>query len=76
MALGRLVDPADPDCVFVAARQDGVVRAFLQFVPWGPDGMSLDLMRRDRDGRPGVNELLIVAALRAAPPPGRSRGCR
>jgi lysyl-tRNA synthetase class 2 len=65
MALGRLVDPADPDCVFVVARQDGVMRAFLQFVPWGPDGMSLDLMRRDRTADAGVNELLIVDALRS-----------
>jgi len=67
MALGRLVDPVDPDCVFVVARQDGVMRAFLQFVPWGPDGMSLDLMRRDRTADAGVNELLIVDALRACP---------
>ena len=67
MALGRLVDPVDPDCVFVVARQDGVMRAFLQFVPWGPDGMSLDLMRRDRTADAGVNELLIVDALRLCP---------
>ena len=67
MALGRLLDEADPDCVFVAARQDGVVRAFLQFVPWGPDGMSLDVMRRDSAADGGVNELLIVEALKAAP---------
>ena len=67
MALGRLVDPVDPDAVFVVARQDGVMRAFLQFVPWGPDGMSLDLMRRDRKADAGVNELLIVDALRACP---------
>ena len=53
MALGRVVDPADPDCVWVVARQDGVVRAFLQFVPWGADGMSLDLMRRDRTAEAG-----------------------
>jgi lysyl-tRNA synthetase class 2 len=65
MALGRLVDPIDPDCVFVVARQDGVMRAFLQFVPWGADGMSLDLMRRDRTADAGVNELLIVDALRS-----------
>jgi len=65
MALGRLVDPVDPDCVFVVARQDGVMRAFLQFVPWGPDGMSLDLMRRERTAEAGVNELLIVDALRS-----------
>jgi len=42
------------------------VRAFLQFVPWGPDGMSLDVMRRDRDADPGVNELLIASVLQAA----------
>ena len=73
MALGRLVDPADPDCVFVVARQDGVMRAFLQFVPWGPDGMSLDLMRRDRTADAGVNELLIVHALRSCPRLGVNR---
>ena len=73
MALGRILDKGDGDCVFVAARQDGVVRAFLQFVPWGPDGMSLDVMRRDRDAEAGVNELLITAALRAAPNLGIKR---
>jgi lysyl-tRNA synthetase class 2 len=73
MALGRLVDPVDPDCVFVVARQDGVMRAFLQFVPWGPDGMSLDLMRRDRTADAGVNELLIVDALRSCPQLGVHR---
>ncbi|HEX8973569.1 phosphatidylglycerol lysyltransferase domain-containing protein [Oryzihumus sp.] len=73
MALGRLVDPVDPDCVFVVARQDGVIRAFLQFVPWGSDGMSLDVMRRDRTADPGVNELMIVEALRAAPELGVKR---
>lgn len=73
MALGRLVDPVDPDCVFAVARQDGVIRAFLQFVPWGPDGMSLDLMRRDRTADAGVNELLIVDALRLCPELGIAR---
>ncbi len=73
MALGRLVDPVDPDCVFAVARQDGVMRAFLQFVPWGPDGMSLDLMRRDRTAEAGVNELLIVDALRFCPELGVNR---
>jgi lysyl-tRNA synthetase, class II len=67
MALGRLLDESDPECVFVAARQDGAVRAFLQFVPWGRDGMSLDVMRRDSAADPGVNELMIAEALKAAP---------
>lgn len=66
MALGRLVEADDPECVLVVARQDGVMRAFLQFVPWGRDGLSLDVMRRDRLAEAGVNELLIVEALRAA----------
>lgn len=66
MALGRFGEPDDGCCVAVAALQDGALRAFLHFVPWGPDGLSLDLMRRDRSADNGVNELLIVAALRAA----------
>lgn len=73
MALGRLMDPTDPDCVLVVARQDGLLRAFLQFVPWGPDGMSLDVMRRDRTADAGVNELLIVDALRSSPALGVGR---
>lgn len=67
MALGRTADPLDPDAVLVTARHEGHVRGLLQFVPWGADGMSLDLMRRDSSAEPGVNELLIVAAMEAAP---------
>ncbi|MFJ6571790.1 phosphatidylglycerol lysyltransferase domain-containing protein [Streptomyces sp. NPDC091292] len=78
MALGRFGDPDDGDCVVVTAHQtdDGGqerVRALLHFVPWGDDGLSLDLMRRDRTAEPGLNELLIVAALRAAPGLGVDR---
>ncbi|GGL88911.1 membrane protein [Streptomyces fumigatiscleroticus] len=74
MALGRIGDPADGDCLVVTAHRAGPepgpygdLRAVLHFVPWGADGVSLDLMRRDRSADPGVNELLIVAALQAAP---------
>jgi lysyl-tRNA synthetase, class II len=73
MALGRLGDPGDEGCVLVSASKDGAVRAFLHFVPWGSDGMSLDLMRRDRAADPGLNELLIAAALQAAPDLGVRR---
>jgi lysyl-tRNA synthetase class 2 len=66
MALGRFGDPADGDCVVVTAYHDGRLRALLNFVPWGADGLSLDLMRRDRSADPGVNEFLIVALLQAA----------
>jgi lysyl-tRNA synthetase class 2 len=73
MALGRFGDPADGDCVGVAAMKDGALRAFLHFVPWGRDGLSLDLMRRDRDAEPGLNEYLITEALRACPGLGITR---
>lgn len=73
MASGRVLDPQDPDCIIVTATKDGAVRGFLQFVPWGEDGMSLDVMRRDREADPGVNELLIVDALAGAPSLGITR---
>jgi lysyl-tRNA synthetase class 2 len=43
-----------------------VLRGLLHFVPWGSDGLSLDLMRRDRAAQPGVNDFLIVEAVKAA----------
>ncbi|MEU4148450.1 phosphatidylglycerol lysyltransferase domain-containing protein [Streptomyces parvulus] len=80
MALGRVGDPADGDCLIATAhKQDaepgayGDLKAVLHFVPWGIDGVSLDLMRRDRAADPGMNELLIVAALQAAPRLGIAR---
>ncbi len=78
MALGRIGDPADGDVVIATAhRRDtdaegagagphGDLKAVLNFVPWGRNGMSLELMRRDRSADPGMNELLIVASLQAA----------
>ncbi|MEV7966353.1 phosphatidylglycerol lysyltransferase domain-containing protein [Sphaerisporangium sp. NPDC088356] len=82
MALGRFGDPADGECVVVTAHKAceegrslpaGDIRAILHFVPWGSNGISLDLMRRDRDADPGLNELLIVKALQAAPSLGVTR---
>ncbi|KYK16735.1 MULTISPECIES: phosphatidylglycerol lysyltransferase domain-containing protein [Streptomyces] len=80
MALGRIGDPSDGDCLIATAhKQDpepgefGDFKAILHFVPWGTDGVSLDLMRRDRAADPGMNELLIVAALQAAPRLGIAR---
>lgn len=63
MALGRFGDPVDAGCVVAVASHGGRVRALISFVPWGEHGLSLDLMRRDRDCDPGVNELLIVQTL-------------
>jgi lysyl-tRNA synthetase class 2 len=67
MALGRFGDPADPGCVVVTAQREGELAALLHFVPWGRCGLSLDLMRRDRGADAGLNELMIVALLQAAP---------
>ena len=67
MALGRVAGQDDGRCVIATATQDGVLRAILHFVPWGIDGLSLDLMRRDRSAAPGLNDFLIVEAIKAAP---------
>jgi len=66
MALGRIGGLGDDDCVLVTALEDGKLRAVLQFVPWGDDGLSLDLMRRDRGAQPGLNDFLIVESIKAA----------
>jgi lysyl-tRNA synthetase class 2 len=73
MALGRFGAPGDEDCVLVTASENGVLRAVLQFVPWGPDGLSLDLMRRDKNAQAGLNDFLIVEAIKAAPGLGVKR---
>jgi lysyl-tRNA synthetase class 2 len=68
MALGRLGDPLDGDCVLVEARDaEGTLRGFLSFVPWGRNGLSLDLMRRDPSADNGLVELMVASlAERAA----------
>jgi lysyl-tRNA synthetase class 2 len=61
MALGRLGDPADGRCLMVECQDaDGMPRALLSFVPWGPNGLSLDLMRRDRDSDNGLIEFMVI----------------
>ncbi|WP_329025500.1 bifunctional lysylphosphatidylglycerol synthetase/lysine--tRNA ligase LysX [Streptomyces sp. NBC_00690] len=61
MALDRLGDPADGDCLLVEALdEDGRLMALLSFVPWGRDGISLDLMRRDRAAPNGVTEFMVA----------------
>jgi lysyl-tRNA synthetase, class II len=73
MALGRIGAPGDEECVLVTATENGVVRAVLQLVPWGADGLSLDLMRRDKAAQPGLNDFLIVETIKAAPALGVKR---
>ena len=61
MALGRLGDPADGDCLLVeaVARSDDEVVAMLSLVPWGTNGVSLDLMRRSPQSPNGTIELMV-----------------
>jgi lysyl-tRNA synthetase class 2 len=77
MALGRIDAVGDGDAVIATAHQApaegeapgpyGDLKAMQHYVPWGGSGISLELMRRDRSADPGMNELLIVASLQAAP---------
>ncbi|MFF4701880.1 phosphatidylglycerol lysyltransferase domain-containing protein [Streptomyces sp. NPDC001288] len=67
MALGRLGDGRDGRCVMLECTDgDGRLRALLSFVPWGPGGLSLDLMRRDRDSDNGLMEFMVIELLRRA----------
>ncbi|MFC8345306.1 phosphatidylglycerol lysyltransferase domain-containing protein [Streptomyces sp. NPDC057280] len=67
MALGRLGDARDGRCVMLECTDaEGGLRALLSFVPWGPHGLSLDLMRRDRDSDNGLVEFMVIELLRRA----------
>ncbi|MGW4749854.1 phosphatidylglycerol lysyltransferase domain-containing protein [Streptomyces sp. NPDC004290] len=67
MALGRLGDPRDGRCVMLECTDEsGALRAVLSFVPWGPKGLSLDLMRRDRDSENGLMEFIVIELLQRA----------
>ncbi|MET7856289.1 phosphatidylglycerol lysyltransferase domain-containing protein [Streptomyces sp. NPDC005318] len=72
MALGRLGDPADGQCMMLECRDSGEapgqgeLRAVLSFVPWGPNGLSLDLMRRDRNAENGLMEFMVIELLQRA----------
>ncbi|MEV6597110.1 bifunctional lysylphosphatidylglycerol synthetase/lysine--tRNA ligase LysX [Actinoplanes sp. NPDC051346] len=74
MALGRLGDPADGACVLVEALdRNGAEAALLSFVPWGGDGLSLDLMRRDRTLDNGLMEFMVATLMEEAPRLGVTR---
>lgn len=73
MALNRLGDPADEQCVMVGAHGEpgttapnagsGPPVALLSLVPWGRHGLSLDVMRRAPDCPPGATELMVAELL-------------
>ncbi|PFG15732.1 lysyl-tRNA synthetase class II [Propionicimonas paludicola] len=68
MALNRFADPADTRILFVQAYDaDGNLQGLLSFVPWGPNGLSLDMMRRSPSAPHGVTELMISELMAAAP---------
>jgi len=74
MALGRFGEPDDSRAVVVSCRdRDGRVCGLLHLVPWGDDGLSLDLMRRDREARNGIVELMVASVMAAAPDLGVRR---
>ncbi|MCF8603520.1 bifunctional lysylphosphatidylglycerol synthetase/lysine--tRNA ligase LysX [Gordonia sp. HY442] len=71
MALSRVGDVADGDCLLVeaveqAGAEDEKVIGMLGFVPWGRTGASLDVMRRDRRGPNGVVETMVSEFARDA----------
>ena len=74
MALGRLGDPQDGDCVLVEALDaGGDTVAMLSLTPWGKHGLSLDLMRRDRGADNGLVEFMVSSLMQAAPRLGVER---
>ncbi|MCH9720608.1 MAG: bifunctional lysylphosphatidylglycerol synthetase/lysine--tRNA ligase LysX [Actinomycetia bacterium] len=83
MALGRLGDRADGDCLLVEALRAGSAKGsngdtedavgILSFVPWGSNGLSLDLMRRSPQSPNGTVELMVSDLLAQADTIGVSR---
>jgi lysyl-tRNA synthetase class 2 len=74
MALNRLGDETDARCVAVLAHDpSGRMRGVLSFVPWGSNGLSLDVMRRDPSAENGVTEAMVAALMAACPDLGVAR---
>jgi lysyl-tRNA synthetase class 2 len=74
MALGRIGDPGDPDYLLLQCHdRDNRLRAVLGFVPWGREGLSLDLMARDRQADNGLTEYLVTELAALAPGLGVER---
>jgi lysyl-tRNA synthetase class 2 len=74
MALGRFGAAEDAQTILVLATEgDGKLVGVLHFVPWGSDGLSLDLMRRDRDADNGAIEAMVAGLMAMAPSLGIRR---
>ncbi|HJQ05606.1 MAG TPA: phosphatidylglycerol lysyltransferase domain-containing protein, partial [Nocardioides sp.] len=66
-------EPQDGDAVVVLARADETPVGLLHFVPWGKDGLSLELMRRNRTSPNGVIETMVAGLMAEAPALGVER---
>ena len=74
MALGRFGAVNDRGCSLVRARDaDGKLCALLHLVPWGAEGLSLDVMRRSPETDNGVIELMVVELLQHASAAGLAK---
>ncbi|WP_238147673.1 bifunctional lysylphosphatidylglycerol synthetase/lysine--tRNA ligase LysX [Rothia uropygioeca] len=74
MALNRLGDPADSRTMFmVAETPEGRPVGLLSFVPWGANGLSLDVMRRSPEAPNGTTEFMIVKMMEEAESLGIAR---
>ncbi|WP_060577556.1 phosphatidylglycerol lysyltransferase domain-containing protein [Pseudonocardia sp. EC080625-04] len=74
MASGRVADPSDLDVLLVEAfGPDDVACGLLTFVPWGSDGLSLDVMRRGSHAPAGLTEFMIGRLAAVAPALGVRR---
>ncbi len=65
-ALGRVGAAEDADCVVVRAFHGDRLCGLVTFLPWGRDGLALDVVRLDRTAAAGLTEFMLVAVLRDA----------
>jgi lysyl-tRNA synthetase, class II len=63
MALGRVCDECDPEAVIAWAVHDERIVGFVQWVPWGQTGLSVDIMRRASDAPAGTTDAIVVATI-------------
>lgn len=74
MASGRVADPRDGRTVAVCARdKEGALKGLLTFVPWGTDGLSLDVMLRSPEAIGGINEAMVGTLASTSPSLGVRR---
>ena len=63
-------------CWSSAGTRGGGCGRCCSFVPWGADGLSLDLMRRDRDRDNGLMEFMVIELRCSAAPRWAYAGSR